>query len=1046
MFYGVGPKTVATLSDVTNVSSSVVGTGTNFGNLSMSNRFTFIHDTIVYRSMSNTFAYLATSTNAYAEMISPTNAMVNGTAISFSRGGIGNAFNHFFDQGVAFDRLGYWQEDARYYAGNVAFTDLGDQMASFNFCVYSNYADAIAGDVSKAIASPVDSSDDPTDVCVLEFNRTRDIVLAAELGAIKGHGTTITNLMYTQPDYGSGTLHILGKVQITNLSANVSFTGNGSGLTNIPLTGLSSNGAVSGQIVTYRDGVGWSVSNAPTVSTNYAAITDPTFLGTVTSTNFRGNASLLTNYFTNWIIASKNGVVGDNAWQTNGAGTDDIAAWQAILDRASNGPVFAVQDKVSLISTSLIVRSNITLYTLPGCGFMMKPGTYSHLLRTDWGAGFDQASTHYGDAGGAKAQNITIIGGVWDGNEQNSLRDNGPFPNIAGFGFDFFNFNNVVIRDVTIRNAKTYATLFANGTNLWIQNVRTYWDRGGQTNLTTAHNWDSLHFLGPVRGIHVDGFYSNGDDDVIALNTSEGLLEYGGTWPADMGISEGVFENFFLDNVASVFRLLYVNTNSPNPIPMVNNITLHNISGTSLMPCSTSTAIGAYNCGYPSLGAFAIDGWNVRTNGGIPNGATLLTLHLQNADRLRLNGIDLTKTAVELSNITNSTGDYFNFQNTTNLHDLTVLERTQGVIILATNNGNADISLRSGNTNGYWSMTANDGTPNFGSFLLYDVKNAKTPFTVESNTPSSTLYLSKNGFVGINTSGPTNAVTVNGTMKAGLTWLSGLNIVGATDNADFTLRTADKSGFWDIAAAQQAPYYGALTLYNVNSTRSPMTIESNAPTDSIHVTSAGGIGHGTAAPAAKLDVVGGIASSNWISTNVSFSLGGIQVTNPGGNNVFLGTNGNVTASGSLSVTGLVSGAFASMTMATGVVTTAAAAQNKITNFNYTISSGPIGIVTNTWFVVTNAGIYRVSFGSGIASGNADTCELQLWTNGPAITPSQCNVISLNAVMGTPAVSETGFKETRVYLPAGCHVFLQTSNSTTTAQTLKNITFNIGGAH
>lgn len=246
MFYGVGPKTVATLSDATNVSSSMIGMGTNFGNLSMSNRFTFIHDTIVYRSMSNTFAYLATSTNAYAEMISPTNAMVNGTAISFSRGGIGNAFNHFFDQGVAFDRLGYWQEDARYYAGNVAFTDLGDQMASFNFCVYSNYTDSIAGDVAKAIASPVDSSDNPTDVCVLEFNRARDIVLAAELGALKGHGTTLTNFIYTQPDYGSGIMSILGRVKSTNLTATGIFSGNGSGLTNLPFTNVTFYGTITG--------------------------------------------------------------------------------------------------------------------------------------------------------------------------------------------------------------------------------------------------------------------------------------------------------------------------------------------------------------------------------------------------------------------------------------------------------------------------------------------------------------------------------------------------------------------------------------------------------------------------------------------------------------------------------------------------------------------------------------------------------------------------------------------------------------------------------
>jgi len=166
-----------------------------------------------------------------------------------------------------------------------------------------------------------------------------------------------------------------------------------------------------------------------------------------------------------------------------------------------------------------------------------------------------------------------------------------------------------------------------------------------------------------------------------------------------------------------------------------------------------------------------------------------------------------------------------------------------------------------------------------------------------------------------------------------------------------------------------------------------------------------------------------------------FLLSGAAIDNAGRLWVSTGATNNAIKNG-----------FASMVMGTGNVTSAASVgPNRFTNFSYALSGGNVGTVSNIWVVVTNAGNYRVAWGAGLDSGNNDTISLQLWTNGPGITPAQMSLLSLEAVMNSAGDVETGFKQLTLFLPAGLHLFLQSTNSNNDPQVLKNVTLAVQGA-
>jgi len=81
-------------------------------------------------------------------------------------------------------------------------------------------------------------------------------------------------------------------------------------------------------------------------------------------------------------------------------------------------------------------------------------------------------------------------------------------------------------------------------------------------------------------------------------------------------------------------------------------------------------------------------------------------------------------------------------------------------LITAAAGGSPQIRLQNGTTT--WTPRINAST---GRFEVYNVSNNATPFTIESTTPSTRMYMNSTG-VGINTGAPTTALSVQGSIAA----------------------------------------------------------------------------------------------------------------------------------------------------------------------------------------------------------------------------------------------------------------------------------------
>lgn len=310
---------------------------------------------------------------------------------------------------------------------------------------------------------------------------------------------------------------------------------------------------------------------------------------------------------TKTIRASQAGARLDSNVHTGG-GTDDTQALQAILDQAAGGGgVHLIMDGAALITT-LRVHSNTTIECLnPLCGFYQAGHSDCALL-----------INAHPSAGEIIDRNITLLGGTYNQNCRNQAHHVPPDVHYSlaerlVVALSFFGVENLLVRDVTVRDQRTFAFLITNWLKVTMENIRLE-----LPGFIHSGNQDGIHLQGPGRFLVLRNIQGRTGDDFIALNGDE---ETNGekSWAhpcATVGpITDVLIDTVMVDDAAQVVRILSRENSH-------DRITIRNVSGN-----------------YRSFG-FYLSAWDYKAKGLQGNFGSIL---IENVD-LRQTKADYTYT------------------------------------------------------------------------------------------------------------------------------------------------------------------------------------------------------------------------------------------------------------------------------------------------------------------------------------------------------------------------------------------------------------------
>ncbi len=171
---------------------------------------------------------------------------------------------------------------------------------------------------------------------------------------------------------------------------------------------------------------------------------------------------------------------------------------------------------------------------------------------------------------GAHSSNISISGGIWDGNCANNDRGpdfQDPFVT-SGTLINFRDIDHLTLSHMTVKNPLCYYFRFCEAEYVTIHDIRFMSE-------TLRTNQDGLHFAGFCRHFRISdlsGGYGAPNDDFLAFNADDALNRQ-----ENYDVSNGPIEDFEVENVHSDYchcfiRLLSVN--SP-----IRNIRIRHITG-----------------------------------------------------------------------------------------------------------------------------------------------------------------------------------------------------------------------------------------------------------------------------------------------------------------------------------------------------------------------------------------------------------------------------------------------------------------------------------
>jgi len=251
-------------------------------------------------------------------------------------------------------------------------------------------------------------------------------------------------------------------------------------------------------------------------------------------------------------------------------GTDNTVVIQSILDKAMKSPITVYWDGRYSV-TGLKLFSNTTIIANAGCGAILRNHS-NHSI-------FINAHKSFG---ATKDSNITIIGGIWNGNYYNPQIPRGAQSkgdSITGLVacMRFHGVDNLIVRDAFLYKPATYALAASNVTHVVYENLVV--DIGPNPLI----NNDGLHIDGNSQYGVIRHCILNTHDDAIGLNADDlytHWFKWKGKLSKDAFYTEeaaGPISDILIDDItlnSSLFGIRILSGKS-----RVDRITIRNLKG-----------------------------------------------------------------------------------------------------------------------------------------------------------------------------------------------------------------------------------------------------------------------------------------------------------------------------------------------------------------------------------------------------------------------------------------------------------------------------------
>lgn len=238
--------------------------------------------------------------------------------------------------------------------------------------------------------------------------------------------------------------------------------------------------------------------------------------------------------------------------------TDDAEAFAKALSQ--NAETVLVPAGVYILSKTLRLKSNTNIVASPKACIRLAAGAQNS--RGDFLLTNDDAKNGN--------ENISVTGGVWDGNSMENDRGDDLFNPKATTGvlFSFMNVKNLSLSSMTVKNPLCYYMRFCKADTVRIENIH--------FSSEDCHiNQDGLHLAGycsnfVVRNLYGD--YGSPGDDFIAINADDCL-----TRQESFDMLNGPVDNILIENIRAEFCHCFVRLLSVTS--RISRITINNISG-----------------------------------------------------------------------------------------------------------------------------------------------------------------------------------------------------------------------------------------------------------------------------------------------------------------------------------------------------------------------------------------------------------------------------------------------------------------------------------